>query len=144
MRKLTIKRRKSFYACLVSSKVYLETPNGGDTVINGTVCTKIGELKNGEEKTFNISDNAVKVYVVCNSLELYNDFYQLTEGSEDVTLTGKHAFSMNGAFVFDNNTNPEAIQHRKKGKRLIVIIMIIAVVIGAVAGFASAMWRFFI
>lgn len=55
MRLLTMKRAKRYVACLVKMKVFIEDPTG-DTMINGTPCRKLGELKNGEEKAFEISE----------------------------------------------------------------------------------------
>lgn len=139
MRKLTITRRKTFVACAMKLKVYVETDGVGETVINGTPCVKLGTLKNGETQTFEISENAVKVYVIVDSVSknYCNDFYQLPQGEEDVTLEGQNKFNLaNGnAFVFDNNDNPEAEESRKKGKRTGTIVMVTAIVIGVIVGF---------
>ena len=51
MRNLTIKRTKSYVACLAKMKVYIEDRVSGDLVINGVSCRKLGTLKNGEEAT---------------------------------------------------------------------------------------------
>jgi len=122
----------------MKSKVYIETPNVGDLTVNGVPCVKLGELKSGEFKTFEISDNAAKVFVICDSVskDYCNDFYQLSEGNEDVTLTGRHKFNLaNGnAFVFDNNDNPEALENRKRGKRKGSLWLILAIVIGVFVG----------
>ena len=50
MRTLTIKRAKSFVACLAKMKVYVEDPTSREIVINNVPCRKLGDLKNGEEK----------------------------------------------------------------------------------------------
>ena len=63
MRLLTMKRAKRYVACLVKMKVFIEDP-AGDTMINGTPCRKLGELKNGEEKAFEISEQSAKVFVI--------------------------------------------------------------------------------
>lgn len=147
MRKLTIERRKSFVACLMSLTVCIETPNAGDITINGVPCASIGTLKNGETKTFDISDNAAKVYVIADNISknYCNDFYQLPEGGEDITLSGKNTFSLaNGnAYLFDNNDNPEAIANRKKGKRKGLLWLFLAIGIGVIVGLAvglSGLW----
>lgn len=138
MRKLTIERRKTFVASLVSMDVYIETPNAGGITINGVQCALLGTLKNGETKTFEISDNAAKVFVIADviSKDYCNDFWQLTEGSEDVTLTGKNKFGMasGNAFRFDNNDNPEALAQRKKNKRKGSWILVVAIIVGVIAG----------
>ncbi len=138
MRKLTIERRKTFVASLMTMTVCIETPNAGDISINGVACASIGTLKNGETKTFEISDNAAKVYVIADTVskDYCNDFYQLPEGSEDITLTGKNKFSLShgNAFLFDNNDNPEAIANRKQGKKKGAWWIVLAVVVGICAG----------
>ena len=76
MRNLTIKRQKSFVACLGKMKVYIEDPMANDLVIKGVYCRKLGDLKNGEEKTFQIGDNAAKVFVIADALskDFCNEF----------------------------------------------------------------------
>ena len=59
MRLLTMKRAKRYVACLVKMKVFIEDPTG-DTMINGTPCRKLGELKNGEEKALKFPNKAQK------------------------------------------------------------------------------------
>lgn len=138
MRKLTITRTKSFVGCLIDMQIYIETPNSGSTTINGITCAKIGDLKNGETKTFDISDNTAKVYVIADSIskEYCNDFYQLPEGSEDITLTGRNRFSLlsGNAYIFDNNDNPEVKANRKKNKRRGWWMILLAIVLGAIGG----------
>ena len=141
MRNLTIKRTKSFVGCLAKLKVYVENPSG-DFTINNTLCSKLGELKNGEEKTFLIEEHALKVFVIADKLskDYCNEFYQLSDGQEDVFLTGQNRFNpANGnAFQFDNNENSSALSNRKRGTQKGLIILILAVVAGAVAGFFIA------
>ena len=62
MRNLTIKREKSFVGCLTKARVFVCDELTGDTKINGDKCYKIGDLKNGEEKTFAIGDEETKIY----------------------------------------------------------------------------------
>ena len=139
MRKLTIERRKAFVACAMKVKVYIETDGVGDLVINGTPCVKLGALKNGETQTFEIGEKAAKVYVIADnaSKDYCNDFYQLPEGSDDISLSGQNKFNLaNGnAYLFDNNDNPEAEANRKKGKRIGTVVTVVAIVIGAIVGF---------
>ena len=66
MRNLTIKREKTFVGSLGTLKIYIEDPNAGDTTINDTVCRKLGDLKNGEEKTFPVEDRAAKLFVIAD------------------------------------------------------------------------------
>ncbi len=142
MRNLTIKRTKSFVGCLAKVKVYVENPSSGDFTINNTRCSKLGELKNGEEKTFLIEEHALKVFVIVDKLskDYCNEFYQLSDGQEDVFLTGQNRFNpANGnAFRFDNNEGDAVSTNRKRGTRKGLIILILAVIVGAVVGFLVA------
>lgn len=139
MRKLTIKRQKSFVACLVKMKVYIQDDTCYDIEINGVKCRKIGTIKNGEEKAFEIGEEATRVYVIADSLskKYCSEFYPISEGNEDIYLTGKNRFSMasGNAFRFDNLTDPEAIENRKKGKGIVLAKMIIAGIIGFCIGY---------
>ena len=138
MRNLTIKRTKSFVGCLAKLKVYVENPSG-DFTINNTLCSKLGELKNGEEKSFPVEEHALKVFVIADKLskDYCNEFYQLSDGKEDVFLSGQNRFNpANGnAFRFDNNEGDAASTNRRRGTRIGLIILILAVIVGAVAGF---------
>ena len=66
MRNLTIKREKSFVSSLAKMKVYIEDPTSNEMRINDVPCRKIGDLKNGEEKTFQIGEEEAKVFVIAD------------------------------------------------------------------------------
>ncbi len=138
MRNLTIKRTKSFVACLVKLKIYIEDPVSSDIVINNIPCRKLGELKNGEEKAFEISERAAKVFVIADKLskDYCNEYYQLPEGEWDIALTGRNKFNPAGgnAFRFDNNDSAEVKANRKKGTTIGLIVLIAAIVVGLVVG----------
>ena len=138
MRNLTIKRIKSFVACLAKMKIYIEDPNSPDITVNNVPCRKLGDLKNGEEKTFQVEEQALKVFVIADTLskEYCNEFYLLPEGADDVVLTGKNKYNpANGnAFRFDNNENHEVLINRKKGNRIGAIVISLAILVGAVGG----------
>lgn len=140
MRNLTIKREKSFVGSLVKMKVYIEDPTSNEMRINDVPCRKIGDLKNGETKTFQIDEQTLKVYVIADKLSknYCNEFYQLPAGQEDVFLSGKNKFNpANGnAFRFDNNESEENIANCKRGTRKGLLILIIAAIIGAVVGYS--------
>jgi len=68
MRNLTIKREKHFVASLAKAKFYIEDPNSDEIVINGVKCRKLGELKNGEEVTFQIDEKSAKLFVIVDKL----------------------------------------------------------------------------
>ena len=140
MRNLTIKREKSFVGSLAKMKVYIEDPTSNEICINDISCRKIGDLKNGEEKTFQIDEQEVKIYVIADKLSKNhcNEFYQLPAGQEDVFLSGKNKFNpANGnAFRFDNNESEENIASRKRGARKGLLILIVAAIVGAVVGYS--------
>lgn len=140
MRNLTIKREKSFVGSLAKMKVYIEDPTSNEICINDISCRKIGDLKNGEEKTFQIDEQEVKIYVIADKLSknYCNEFYQLSAGQEDVFLSGKNKFNpANGnAFRFDNNESEENIANRKRGTRKGLLILIVAAIVGAVVGYS--------
>ena len=139
MRKLTVKREKTFVASLAKVKVCISDPSG-DIVINDVPCRILGTLKNGEEKTFEIEEQAARVYVICDkvSRNICNDYYELPEGSEDISLSGKNQFNpaAGNAFRFDSNDGAGAAENRKRSVKKGVIIFIASILIGFVAGFA--------
>ena len=139
MRNLIIKRAKSFVGCLGKMKIYVEDIISGDTVINNTLCRKIGDLRNGEEKTFQIGEQALKVFVIADKLSknFCNDYYQIPYGQTDVYLSGKNKFNpANGnAFRFDNNESEGVLANRKNGTKKGLLILLGAIVVGFIMGF---------
>ena len=142
MRDLTIKRTKTFVGCLMKLKVYIEDPASDEIVIDGTPCRKLGDLKNGEEKTFQVEEQSLKVFVIYDKLSknYCNDFYQLPEGQEPIFLSGRPHFNLftGNAFRFENNDNAAVLKHRKRGSKKGLIVFAIFVVIGAVGGYLAA------
>ncbi len=140
MRNLTIKREKSFVGCLAKMKIYIEDPTSNEMCINDTPCRKLGDLKNGEEKTFQIGEQKAKIFVIADKLSknYCNEYYQLSEGQEDIFLSGKNKFNpANGnAFRFDNNESKESIANRKRGTKKGLLVLIVAVIVGAVVGYS--------
>ena len=143
MRNLTIQRTKSFVACLGKMKVYIVDHQSFDTVINDSPCRLLGTLKNGEVKTFRIGEEATRVYVVADKLSrnYSNDYYNIPEGQEDISLSGKNCYNPGAGnpFRFDGVTDADVLANRKKGGKKGLLIMIIAVIVGLVIGFASTM-----
>lgn len=139
MRNLTIKRTKSFVASLGKMKVYIEDPTASELLINQVPCRKLGVLKNGEVQTFQIGEEAVKIFVIADKLtkNYCNDFFQLPAGQEDVYLTGRNKFSLfaGNPFRFDNNDSEEVAANRKKGTRKGVIVLAVALLVGISLGY---------
>ena len=138
MRTLTVKRTKSFVACLASMKVYIEDHEMSETTINGIPCRKLGVLKNGEEKTFAIGNDELKVFVIADKLskEISNDFYTVPAGEENVFLSGKNAYNLatGNAFRFDGASQEDTLQNRKKNLRRGIVVLCIALAVGFVIG----------
>lgn len=139
MRNLTIKRTKSFVASLMSIKVYIVDPLSTEIVINDLPCRKLGVIKNGEEKTFVIDENASRVFVIADKLSkgYCNEYYNIPAGGEDIFLSGKNYFNpANGnAFRFDGVTDEDILQNRKKGNKKGLVVLIIALIVGALVGY---------
>ena len=138
MRNLTIKRNKSFVGCFAKIKIYIEDAESAELTINNTPCRKIGELKNGEVKTFEIGEQALKVFAIADaaSRNICFDCFELSEGTVDVFLSGKNLFNpaTGNAFIFDNNNNEKAIAERKKAKRKGTLIIIASLIVGVIIG----------
>ena len=56
MRKLTIQRTDSYIDALTTLNIYIEDAVSGDILINEIRCRKLGELGNGDTKTFDIEE----------------------------------------------------------------------------------------
>ena len=139
MRDLSIKRNKSFVGCLAKLKVYIEDIYSKDIVINGVPCRKLGELKNGEMKTFQIGEESAKVFVIADKISkgYCNEFYIIPDGDEEVCLTGACKFNpaTGNAFQFENNNNEEVLLNRKRNNRKGIIVLIVAALVGLIFGF---------
>lgn len=139
MRNLTILREKSFVGCAASLKVYIEDPINQELVIQGTPCRKLGTLKNGEQKTFQIDDTGAKIYVIADKLSknFTNEFFEIPAGTEDISLSGKNHYNpfAGNPFYFNGNTNASALENRKQSKKKSMIVVVAAVAIGLAIGF---------
>ena len=137
MRSLTIQRGKSWAGAAMKVKVYIEDI-AGDLVIGDVRCRKLGAIKNGQEATFQIGEEAAKIFVIGDKLSrnYSNDFYPLPEGQEDVVLTGSCKFNLfaGNAFRFDNNDSFEVYQNRKQGQKKGTVVMVVALLVGLVVG----------
>ena len=144
MRNLTILRKKTFVACLGKMRVYIEDASSCELVINNIPCRKLGSLKNGEQKTFEIPEQAARIFVIADTLStgFCSEVYSLPEGSEDITLAGRNKFNpaRGNAFCFDNNETEEAKQNRKHGNKRGVVVLIVAAIVVALAAAGAAVY----
>ena len=146
MRTLTIKRKKSFIGCLGTMKVYMEDSEVNELVINGVPCRMLGTLKNGEEKQFSIDEQEAKIFVIADKLTkgFCNEVYKLPAGTEDIALSGRNHYNWiaGNPFRFDGQTDPEALENRKKSTRkgilVICSLMLVCSLIGCAIGIMAA------
>jgi len=139
MRKLTIERKKSFVGCLARMKVYIEDSVNSELTLNGVPARKLGELKNGETREFEIPNEASRIFVIADTVskDYCNEFYVIPDGEEDVFLSGRNRFNpaAGNAFRFDGNDSAEVLANRKKGTSRGLVILLIAILVGGLAGF---------
>lgn len=94
MRNLTIRREKAVAACLMKVKFYITSASiyndDEEVTIGGEQCKKLGELKNGEEKTFLIGEGRAKVFAIYNmaSSNVWDEI-TIPEGTEGIRICGK-------------------------------------------------------
>ncbi|MBQ3069355.1 MAG: hypothetical protein IJD01_05370 [Clostridia bacterium] len=138
MRQLTIKRRKVYAACLAKMTVYIEDHQAPEGVLGGLPCRRLGELKNGEEQTFTVSDSAATVFVAPANLttDRYLERLVIPEGTDDMVLEGQCYINILGGngFCFDANNNAASAKKRKKSTLLGVLLLI---AVGVVSGLVS-------
>ena len=145
MRNLTITRKKSFVGCLMKDQVYIQDDFAPELTISGVPCRKLGELKNGETKTFQIGEESLQVFMIVDKIS--KDYCQgkvtVPEGQEDVSYSGKHNFSFgSNPFRFDGviYTEEELAAQKKQGQKGAVVTAIavaVGLIIGSVVGSAA-------
>lgn len=132
MRYLTIQRNKSFLACLAKFKVYVEDMTSSEIKIHGVPCRKIGVLKNGEQQTFMIGDEKLRIFVINGkaSKNYCCDFYEVPAGTENIFLSGECRYNpfVGNAFRFDGIPTEEMKYHRKKALKKGLLINVITLI----------------
>ncbi len=145
MRTLTITRGKTFVGCLGKLKLYIEDYNAPEITILDTPCRKLGTLKNGETKNFEIPEEGVKVFAIFDKVSkgYCNEYYPIPAGNEPVVLTGKCKYNpANGnAFRFDGVTDEAVLENRRKGSNKGLIVLVVALVLGVMIGFGVSFIR---
>lgn len=138
MRNLTITRHKSFVGCLMKDQVYIQDAEAPELTIEGVPCRKLGDIGNGEQKTFVIGPGQAQIFLIADKLskDYCNGSVTVPEGEEDVILSGKHQFVLgSNPFRFDGVPLTEEQQKKqKKNSRKGVAIFIGAAILGAVIG----------
>jgi len=138
MRNLTVRRNKAYPSSIVKMRVYIEDPTAGYVFINGIPCRMLGELKNGEESTYQIGDYAAKLYLTQEKRGslVKESFYPIPEGTEDLTVSGKNILDMikTNPFIFDDIGDPIPPEERKKSVRTGNIVMWTVLLISYIIG----------
>ena len=138
MRNLTITRRKSLVGCAMKDQVYIRDELAYDIFIDGVPCRKIGNIKNGESKTFQIEEEEQQVFLIADkvSKDYCNATVTIPEGQEDIALSGIHKFYFgSNPFRFDCvQLSEEQLAKQKKNNRKGAVIMIAASIIGLAIG----------
>lgn len=144
MRKMTVTRRKTFAACLSKLNVYIEDNIFGDTLISGVKCRRLGSIKNGESKTYEIGEGQRKVFLLADSVdtEQWNEFFTVPAGKEDVTVSGKnHLNPFEGnLFRFDGNGTDEVLRHRRRSNIYWWGVCGVTAIVGFLIALAIVLW----
>lgn len=138
MRNLTITRNKSFVGCAMKDQVYIQDEQAPEITIEGVPCRKLGDIKNGERKTFQIGDEKQRVFLIVDKLskEYCNASATIPEGQEDVELSGKHHFIFgSNPFRFDGvQLSEEQLAKQRKNNRKGTVIMVASAIVGVTIG----------
>lgn len=138
MRKLTIKRIKSFVGSLGTLKVYVEDPESS-TKIKDIPVRILGIVHNGSEMTFVIPNEQVRIVAIMDSLSknFCYDIYTIPQGEEDVALQGKNIADpmLGNPFRFDNNEYQMPAKDKKKYRILYLLAILVCTGIGAAIGY---------
>ena len=120
MRNLTITRRKSVVGCAIKDQVYIRDPLVQEIIIDGVPCRKLGDIKNGESKTFQIEDGEQQIFLIVDKISknYCNASVTIPEGQDDIALSGIHKFVFgSNPFCFDGVQQSE--EQLAKQKRTI-------------------------
>ena len=138
MRNLTFTRRKRFVGCAMKDQVYIRDELAPEITIDGVPCRKIGQIKNGETKSFPIADGEQQVFLIVDKLSknYCNATITVPAGSEDVVLSGAHKFVFgSNPFCFDGvEPSEEQRAKQKKNTRKGAAILVAAMILGSAAG----------
>ncbi len=142
MRTLTVTRNKTFVGCASKIRLYIEDYTAPEITILDTPCRPLGILKNNETQSFEITEEAVKIFAIADkaSKNYCNEFYPIPAGIDPVTLSGQCRYNpMNGnAFRFDGVSNEEVLANRRKNTKKGIFVMVAAVALGVFIGLASS------
>lgn len=142
MRTLTVTRGKTFVGCISKVRIYIEDHTAPEIGILDTPCRLLGTLKNGETQSFEIPEEAVKIFAIADKASKHycNEFYPIPAGFDPVTLTGQCRYdpASGNPFRFDGVTNEAVLANRRKNTRRGIIVTVVAVILGVIIGLARA------
>lgn len=142
MRRLWIERRKASAAAATAMNVYIEDPEEGDVIINDIPCRKLGVVKNGRKKRFTIEEDARKLFVVHKVGKKEHPFVQLSEGRDDVFVSGtaRKKLFQGKSFWVEGMEEVPAQKNPGATKRLGTVILVLAILLG-IGGGIFAGWK---
>lgn len=139
MRKLTIFRANSRAAAVARMRVFIEDSEAPDFTINGVGCRKLGVLKNGEERTFEIGEQRARVFVIADRADTRycSSYFDVPAGLQDVRLTGRNQRNPNTGNAFRFDEAEDHFLRKKRRKRLLRLAALLtaAAVLVGIAGF---------
>lgn len=138
MRELTIRRDACFWGKRKKDTVYIEDWEGGDVSFGQTPCRKLGEIRNGETKTFSIGEKLARVFVAGKKNRY--DYCELPSGTEDVSLSGSHVPG-DPAFRFHGELEGYSQEERsslRKGQKVHFYIKMAVFALGFLLAFLVA------
>ena len=142
MRTVTIERKKSLVGALVPFTVYAEDHASSELIIHEVPCKKIGELKNGEQISFEIGDAETCIFAVPAAQVSYPELIRVPAGTEPVALSGKCVSAASGiSFRFDGNDTDEVRELHKSRSKGAVLGIILSVVLSALVAFGLSVGR---
>jgi hypothetical protein len=142
VRTVTIERKKSLVGAVVPFGIYAEDHAASELIINEIPCRKVGELKNGEQISFEIGDAETCIFAVPAAQVSYPELIRVPVGSEPVALCGKCVSSASGvSFRFDGNDTDEVRELHKKRSKGATIGVILSAVLSALVVFGISIGR---
>ena len=136
MRRATIKRKKGLAAISQLVTLYIEDVEHGTEEIGGAKCRRLCTLKNGEERTFDLSTEAVRIFAVMD--EPANDSqiteYLIDAGGGAINLEGKCELSADKKARFSFLAPEDNMSvTRLLGKKVWFAILVPLVIVLAIA-----------
>jgi hypothetical protein len=129
MRNLTIKREKTFVGSLMKVHVYIEDHFNSEITINNVPCRKLGDLKNNEEKTFEIelfetgydSNKGRRIYDTAfsmdlSSLGLSESEIFIKKTTTTPSINGEYSLYSDNSFSFTIDKNTMSYRFRQSGE----------------------------